>query len=327
MAITSALVGAASVGALLPPVLATHPRNDPLAPVEILSRDSARTPQGSVRFDSGAMVQTHDGSLTARFAPLTISIQPLLTFLNGSPDGSPTVLVPAREREGPEPRFRDGRQDGGRSCVLFYDFPGQGPASLRVDEAIGSIVIDAATRLEQPAQSHLNSFCDVEVGGHRRLALEFSPCPGIRIEVRPFDYPFGRPARFAFVEADRTFRVVEASNGEKGPFRTLARGRLDPDQGLSITLYDEERAIARLTFEDYAAQADTTISPTAGWGVPVNALEFSLAADAPASPASIFVTLAATSVGRGWDCVGHRAGIYRNRLRIEPVEATAMRPD
>lgn len=283
-------------------------------------------PQGSVRFDSGAMVQTHDGSLTARFAPLTISIQPLLTFLNGSPDGSPTVLIPAREREGPEPRFRGGRQEGNRSYILFYDFPGQGLASLRVDSANGSIVMDAATRLEEPVQSHLNSYCDVEIRGHRRLAMEFSPCPGTRIDVRPFDYPFGRPARLAFVEADRTFRVVEASSGEKGPFRTLARGRLDPDQSLSITFYDEGRTIARLTFEDYAAQADTTISPTAGWGVPVNALEFSLAADAPSSPASIFVTLAGTSVGRGWDCVGHRAGIYRNRLHIEPVETTVTRP-
>ena len=129
-----------------------------------------------------------------------------------------------------------------------------------------AIVLDAATRLDRPIDSHLNSFCDVEVRGHRRLFLEFSPCPGHRIEVRPFDYPFGRPARFAFVEADRTFRVVEASNSEKGPFHTLARGRLEPEQALTITFHDEERAVARLSLDDYAAQADTTLSPTAGWG-------------------------------------------------------------
>ena len=71
----------------------------------------------------------------------------------------------------------------------------------------------------------------------------------------------------------------------------------------------------RVVLADWSAQADTTLSPTAGWGVPVNAIEFSLAGDAPSSPASIFVTLAATSVGRGWDCVGHRPGTYRNRIR------------
>ena len=31
---------------------------------------------------------------------------------------------------------------------------------------------------------------------------------------------------------------------------------------------------------------------------------------------SVWITLAATSVGRGWDAVGHRAGTYRNRLEI-----------
>lgn len=34
--------------------------------------------------------------------------------------------------------------------------------------------------------------------------------------------------------------------------------------------------------------------------------------EAPAS--QIWITLAATSVGRGWDCVGHHAGTYRNRM-------------
>jgi hypothetical protein len=52
--------------------------------------------------------------------------------------------------------------------------------------------------------------------------------------VTRFDYPIGRPARFAFVERDRTFRVVEASTGEKGPFRTLARGRLGLSGGYDV---------------------------------------------------------------------------------------------
>jgi hypothetical protein len=157
------------------------------------------------------------------------------------------------------------------------------------------------------------------VRGHRRLELEFSPCTGVPIEVRKFDHPFGRPARFAFVDQSRTFRVVEATSGEKGPFRALASGRLGPEEPLIVGLRDNGRLVGRISLLDWSGQADTTISPTAGWGVPVNAIEFSLADDQPSSPASIFVTLAGTSVGRGWDCVGHKPGIYRNRILIEAI--------
>jgi hypothetical protein len=317
----SALAGAAMAAVLRPPAADTHPLNVSIATEEPSDTPEGRIQPGSVPLDAGSMIQTSDGSLMARIRPITIGVKPLLTFLSRSPDGSPVVLVPEEERAGPEPRFRDGRRIGERSCRLAYHFPGQGPATLRavVEPDTGAIALEAATRLDRTVFSHLNAFCDVELRGHRRLALEFSPCPGALIEVRHFGYPAGAPARFAFVSADRTFRVVEATSGEKGPFRTLARGRLEPEQALTITIHDDDRAIARLSLDDFAAQADTTLSPTAGWGVPVNAIEFSLADKSPSSPASIFITLAGTSVGRGWDCVGHRAGTYRNRMRLEPV--------
>ena len=132
------------------------------------------------------------------------------------------------DRIGPEPRLRSLRHEGDRSCELFYNFRGQGPARLwvRVDAVWGSVAVEANTTVTHTAYSHLNAFCDFELRGHRRLELEFSPCMGRPIEVRKSDYPGGRPARFAFVEEDRTFRVVEATSGEKGPFRTLASGHL-----------------------------------------------------------------------------------------------------
>jgi hypothetical protein len=133
-----------------------------------------------------------------------------------------------------------------------------------------------------------------------------------------YDYPFGRPARFAYVDEARRFRVVEASSGEKGPFRVLAEGRLEPADPLEIRLYDDDRPIARIRLLDWSAQASTRLSPTAGWGVPENAIEFSLSGNEPTSPASLFITLAGTSVGRGWDSVGHAAGKYRNRITIDP---------
>lgn len=321
----SALAGAALAAALGPPPANTHPLDVAIATVDPFDASNRRIPTGSVPLVPGATIQRSDGSLLARFGPVAIRVQPLLRFLSGSPDGAPVVLVPAGERAGPLPRLRDGWRTGERSYRLSYEFRGQGPATLLAmwEPVTGAIILDAACRLERPVYSHLNGFCDVEVEGHRRLSLGFSPCPGTPIEVQHFGYPAGRPARFAFVSADRTFRVVEAASGEKGPFRTLARGRLRPEDVLTITFHDRGRPIARLSLDDFAAQADTSLSPTAGWGVPVNAIEFSLAEDRPASPAAIFVTLAGTSVGRGWDCVGHRAGTYRNRLRLEPVDGAA----
>jgi hypothetical protein len=62
--------------------------------------------------------------------------------------------------------------------------------------------------------------------------------------------------------------------------------------------------------------ASTELSPNPGWGLPQNAIEFSL--PDPASPANLFITLASTSVGRGFDSVSHAPGTYRNRIRIQP---------
>jgi hypothetical protein len=321
LALVVAIMAAGLVRTQYPPIPRTRPSpaND-----KITSPGPPAPPApeiGLVRLGLGTVVHASDASLRVRLGSLSVSVTPVLTFLSGSKDGCWSVFAWPGDRAGPSPRLRSSQLDGERSCVLFYDFRGQGPAVMRVeaDADGGSIAVEANTMLIHTIYSHLNSYCDFEVRGHRRLELEFSPCKGVPIEVSAFDYPVGRPARFAFVTADRTFRVVEATSGEKGPFRTLARGHLGPDEPLTIGLRDQGRLVGRMTLADWSAEADTTLSPTAGWGVPVNAIEFSLVSDQPSSPASIFVTLAGTSVGRGWDCVGHNPGTYRNRILLEGV--------
>ena len=324
LALCAASVAAGLVWTQRPPPPHTRPSQSNLVEPTSVEGTKPTHKTGTIRLGFDTVVHTSDGSLTRSFQPLSISVQPLLTFLSGSQDGCWSVLVRSQDRVGPEPRLRGSQLEGERGCTLSYDFRGQGPATLRVlaQPAAGSIMVEANTTLMHTIYSHLNSYCDFEVRGHRRLSLEFSPCPGELIEVRRFDYPFGRPARFAFVEEDRTFRVVEASSGEKGPFHTLARGRIGSEESLTLTLHDQGRALARISLADWSSQTDTTLSPTAGWGVPVNAIEFSLSGDSLSSPASIFVTLAGTSVGRGWDCVGHNPGTYRNRIHLE-----AAKPD
>jgi hypothetical protein len=317
----SLLAGAALVATQYVPRASTHPVN---ARFPTLA-DGVSHPinqAGAVHLEGKAFIQTSDGSTTFRLSRMTVMVEPLLTFSSRSPDGCATALVVASERDGPVPRFREGCRDGTRSCSLIYDLAGQGPAFLDV-RALGkrhALAVQAVCQLEQPVYSHLNSFCDFEVRGHRRLSFEFSPCRGAVIDVRPVDYPIGRPSRFAFLDRNNTFHVVEAESGEKGPYRRLVSGRLERGEPLSITLHDEGRPVGRITLADWSQQADTSLSPTAGWGVPVNAIEFSLSGEEPESPASIFVTLAGTSVGRGWDCVGHSVGVYRNRVLIEDAD-------
>jgi len=314
------LVGLAAILAQLPPPPGTLPLLAGMPKVEAPGAVASPTAPGAISLGRDVMVYPSEGSLTVRMAPLTVTVSPLLSFISRSPDGCWTVLARPGDRAGPEPKLRRVNQLAPSSWLLGYDFPGQGPASLNVvhDADRKSVVVDAATRLDRTTFSHLTSFCDMEVRGHHRLSLGFSPCPDARIEVTRFDYPFGRPARFAYVDGERRFRVVEASSGEKGPFHILAEGQLSLADPLSILLFDEDRAIGRITLHDWSAQASTQLSPTAGWNVPVNAIEFSLNDEAPSSPASIFITLAGTSVGQGWDSVGHAAGTYRNRITIEP---------
>jgi hypothetical protein len=205
------------------------------------------------------------------------------------------------------------------AAVVRYADDGQSrlrvarPADPRVTE------IEALSRFDAPVYSHLNAYCTITSMGHRRLELSFSPCPDARVEVTPFDYPFGRPVRFAYLDARDTFRVVEARSAEKGPFRTLASGTLKRGDPLTITLHDRGQPAARVTLDDWSAQVSTALSPTAGYGVPQNAITFMLSGASPASPAFISFELAGTGIGRGYDSVGHAAGVYRNRLRIERV--------
>ena len=137
--------------------------------------------------------------------------------------------------------------------------------------------------------------------------------------MKPSDYPVGRPARLAYWDAENRFHVVEAHSGEKGPFKELAQGVLKNDEPLQITVRVDKKAVCRITFADWASQASRQLSPTAGWGLPENAIEFSLRNSGETNQGVIYMTLAGTSTGRGWDSVGHASGTYRNAISIEPV--------
>jgi hypothetical protein len=315
----AALVIAALIGAILPrtqraPEPDTRPLDAPM-PRAIASPGPVESLLNEV---SSFRLRVHpsDGSLMIRAGSLRVSIEPLLRFLDRSPDGCWTILAPRALRHGPHLVLESVVKEEDR---LLLQYRGDYQAILRVHPGPegGPVRLEAMARLPRPVFSHLNAFCDVQVFGSRHLALSFSPCPEALVEVRPADYPAGRPLRLAYLDAQGVFHVVEATSGEKGPFRELGRGNLRRGQPLAITLHDRGVAQARVVLEDWSAQVGTALSPTAGYGLPVNAIEFCLQGDEPGAPAAIFITLAGTSVGRGWDSVGHSAGTYRNRMSVE----------
>jgi hypothetical protein len=313
---------AAIVGLLAPPSQrGDDPTTRPLdVSLERIDASASDTSHPVVRLSETLRLQPNGGVVYVTCGELHLDVEPLLTFISRSPDRCWTLLAPRHERAGP-PRRVIANHVTDDAAVVRYADDGQSrllvarPADPRVTE------IEALSRFDAPVYSHLNAYCTITSMGHRRLELSFSPCPDARVEVTPFDYPFGRPVRFAYLDARDTFRVVEARSAEKGPFRTLASGTLKRGDPLTITLHDRGQPAARVTLDDWSAQVSTALSPTAGYGVPQNAITFMLSGASPASPAFISFELAGTGIGRGYDSVGHAAGVYRNRLRIERVGA------
>ena len=191
---------------------------------------------------------------------------------------------------------------------------------MRLEASAGagrqSAVVAAWTTLPRPVYSHLNDWCRIRVSDVGSPSLAFSPSGATAVPVGGSRDALGRsPVRLAYLDAARRLQVVEASFGEKGPFRTIASGPVGADETVAITFLDGGLPVARIVLEDWARQADTTsLSPTAGWGLPPNAIEFHCDEE---GDVVLHVTLAGTAVGRGWDTVGHRAGTYRNRMRID----------
>ncbi|MBN1417920.1 MAG: hypothetical protein JXP34_04045 [Planctomycetes bacterium] len=262
----------------------------------------------------GVSVSPGTGAIDVKWGEAEIRIAPLLTFHSRSPDRFWTLFARSADRRGPTRLLRGFERDGD-SIALAHASDVSTFLKLGPGADGGSIAIASFARLQAPIYSHLNSYCELHLRAGLPVSVSFSPCPG-DVEVTRFEYPSGRPARVAYLDAEGTFRIVEARSGEKGPFRTLREGPLG-EEPLRMTLSARNRPICRITLFDWARQASTQLSPAAGWGLPENAIEFFLSAEAISDQASFLITLAGTSVGRGWDSVGHAAGVYRTTMLLE----------
>lgn len=311
VSIVCAFLGAFVVWAQVPPSPATNPMGiEPVDPDG--GQEQALSPP--MTFDAGHRFYPATAELTLKRDRVTIRCSTRLSFDRISPDGFWSLLAPD------EPRTRDLQRHTRFEGRHIFHYADNSRIELPESFAAERMELTAFSTIERDTFSHLNSFCDLNVAGHKKLSLAFSPCNDTLIDVLPADYPTGRPARFAYLDEPGRFVVAEATSGEKGPFHQLASGSLNRGDPLTISLHDDGGPVASITFDDWTQQLSTNLSPTAGWGVPVNAIEFQRLGTSEEAPATIWITLAATSVGRGWESVGHRAGTYRNRMvfRVEP---------
>lgn len=231
-----------------------------------------------------------------------LRVNPLLVFESVSPDRFWTVFAP--RWWGETPRCRGELRDGGEQQGWFA---AEGVAWAEVERDDGGLRIDATTELTEAVYSHLNRFLTLLVLA-REVSLEFVGCEPV-VPPGPDE-----ASVFAYVEASGELVVARARSREKGPFVALCRTALR-DEVVVLRLWAEGEAVAEVTLLDWAGQADTTPSPTAGWGVPANAIEFW----SVHGGVQLVATLAGTSVGRGFHSVGHAAGRYRNRVVVRPL--------
>lgn len=268
----------------------------------------------TLKFNNDLELSPGSANVIIRHGGASLNLDPLLTFDSLSPDRSWTIFARRSDMLAPSTQL-DSYERKGDYAQCLYAEKGEVNRSLRLKSLDKSIEVEAFTRLDRDIYSHLNTFCDLVFAAPGKLAIGFSPCPEKRIDIMESDYPVGRPARFAYVDKNGIFRVVEASSAEKGPFTTLAEGKINKDEPFTLTLYADGKKVFSIEMNDWIKQASTQLSPTAGWGVAENAIEFSLSYN----QAFIYCTLAGTSVGRGYHSVGHKAGTYRNKMKIKKL--------
>ncbi len=306
------LIGWFAIWAQIAAPASTAPINAP--PPQMTSQGVRQPPLSVVHVGPGYEFATTEAELVLATGNIRIKCRPILNFDRFSPDRFWSLFAPGR-KQFPSPTA----QSNGDGFVKIR-YSDDSIVAISAPTPEGLLQLTAFTPVAEDTFSHLNTYCYFEISGHKRLSFSFSPCPNAEIEVLPADYPVGRPTRLAYLDEASRFAVVEAKSGEKGPFRELAGGPLGRGEPLTIVVRDGGHPVVRITLEDWSKQLSTSISPCAGWRLPMNAIEFQRLYDSPSAPGGIWITLAGTSVGRGWETVGHRAGIYRNALAFEKLD-------
>jgi hypothetical protein len=266
--------------------------------------------QRVIKLTKEAQIRPGESHVVFKHGNVILNVQPLLHFANRSPDRCWTSLAPEGDAKPTNRLMVSKIHDGGRWSFYYKD---EDASVMEVSATKdGGALIEGRSRLAHAVFAHNDSYAELALTGHKKLTVTFSPLP-----ERRFDVPVATAAaRFAYVDAAETFHVMQASDRAHGPFSELAAGRLKRGEPILLTLYDEDKPVFRVALDDWSAQLSTQLSPTAGYGLPVNAITMARGGDAETTPVLISFTLADTSIGRGTASVGHAPGVYRDRVTV-----------
>lgn len=259
------------------------------------------------------------GHLTSKCGKGTLHVNPHLTFHSRSPDRTWSLLAPPDARARRQLSRFEKTKTGFRA--VYKDENEEYSVNAERDPKNNILDIEAIAKLDEPVYSHLNTFTTLRLEVDASVA--FGPTGNTRYEILAPDSPEGKRMKLATLAHDRTFRVVQAQNDEKGPFTEIGVGTMKRDEPLVIELRPKEENQekgadkgCKITLQDWASQLSTEPSPTAGYGLAQNSIQLFKRG----KEAIILFMLAETGPGRGWDSVGHTAGVYRNRIHVEPFK-------
>jgi hypothetical protein len=256
-----------------------------------------------IKLSREAQLRPEDGRVVIKRDAVVLNVQPMLSFTDRSPDRSWAERAPTTRT------LTAKAHDGTRWTLAYKD---EDASVLDVTARDGSVQLDARSRIARPIYSHASTFAELTVMGHKKLTVSFSPAPGKRVDVPQA----GTPARFAFLDENGLFHLMQAAVQKRAPFTQLAAGKLARKDPLVVTLYDSDKPIFAVTLDDWAQQTSTALSPAAGDGLPVNVIELERGGEPDGAPVLITFSLAATTIGRGTAAVGHAAGVYRDRITV-----------
>lgn len=208
-----ALLGVAVMAGERAPDASTHPALDALPAPLGGQGASPDLPEG--RFDIS------EGSLHLRRGEVGVDVFPVLMFISRSPDRAWTVLAPPRVNASTT-RWQWAMTDGETMEVALASDALTHRVRLR---PASSYELTSFSRLDHAVFTHLNRFAEVRFDA-RDAALRIGDCDH-DVEVRPCDYPEGRPTRFAYFDGT-SLRVVEATTVRRDH---SARSAISPIRG------------------------------------------------------------------------------------------------
>lgn len=229
LVLVSLLVGVFSVVSQASPSASTQPLDGVVPEPSVDWRANSST---TIELDSNLHFHPLSAELALRRGKIQFHCYPRLRFDRISPDGFWSLLAP-RTKESSR-RFWRSSYD---AKSYWFQYRDSTTVRLPLKQQDGVVKWTSWSSLAEDTASHLNSYFSLIIEGHQNLTIGFSPCPGKPIDVLPTDYPTGRPARFAYLTEQQKFRIVEATSGEKGPFRLLSAGKLQRGEPLSITFF------------------------------------------------------------------------------------------